>query len=94
MDDGEVKPSIDTSSSIIVQQRKTIEGLKSLNEMHQSRLKSFTTIVNTLVRSCAAFQSILIENDMLPKDLAQNIFPVGEAFDRDVNSYLNELPHF
>ena len=81
MDDGEIEPSIDTFSSVIVKQRKTIDGLKCLNEMHQNRLKSFTTTVNTLVRSCAAFQSILIENDMLPKDSAQNLFTIEEAFD-------------
>jgi len=90
----EIEPSIDTSSSIIVQQRKTINGLKSVNQMHQNRLKSFTLTVNTLVKSCAAFQSILVQNNMLPKDLANNMFPLGDAFDSDVDQYLKDLPQF
>ena len=90
----EVEPSINTSSSIIIQQRKTIDGLKSINQMHQNRLKSFTNVVNTLVKSCATFQSILIAKDLLPKDCANNLFPLGDAFDSDVDSFLNELPTF
>lgn len=90
----EIEPKIDTSSSIIVQQRKTIEGLKSVNQMHQNRLKSFTLTVNTLVKSCAAFQSILVQNNMLPKDLTNNMFPLGDAFDSDVDQYLRDLPQF
>ena len=94
MEFDEVEPSINTSSSIIAQQSKTIDGLKSINQMHQNRLKSFTTVVNTLVKSCATFQSILIAKDLLPKDCANNLFPLGDAFDSDVDSFLNELPTF
>ena len=94
MEFDKVEPSIDTSASIIIQQRKTIDGLRNLNEMHQYRLKSFTTTVNTLVKSCATFQSILIQNNMLPKDLANTLFPLGDAYDSDVGNYLKELPSF
>jgi hypothetical protein len=90
----EIEPKIDTSSSIIVQQRKTIEGLKSVNQMHQNRLKSFIMTVNTLVKSCTAFHSILVQNKLLPKELANNMFPLGDAFDSDVEQYLKELPQF
>jgi hypothetical protein len=62
--------------------------------MHQNRLKSFTITVNTLVKSCAAFQSILVQNKLLPKELANNMFPLGDAFDSDVDQYLKELPQF
>ena len=56
----EIELIINTLSYIIVQQWKTIEGLKSINQMHQNRLKSFTLTVNTLVKSYTTFQSILV----------------------------------
>jgi len=57
-------------------------------------LRSFTGTVNTLVQSCAAFQSILIQNNLLPQDKANNIFPLGVTFDDDIESYINELPKY
>ena len=59
--------------------------------MQQSRLRSFTETVNMLTRSCSTFQSILIKNNMLPQELANNIFPLGVAFDDDIKSYLSDL---
>ena len=90
----EIEPHIDTSATMIANQQKTINGLRGINEMHQKRLRSFTGTVNTLVQSCAAFQSILIQNNLLPQDKANNIFPLGVTFDDDIESYINELPKY
>jgi hypothetical protein len=89
--DDEIEPSINSSASTIVKQQKIIDGLRSINEMHQSRLTSFTTTVNTLAQSCVTFQNILIKNNLLPQENANNIFPLGVAFDDDVKRYINEL---
>jgi hypothetical protein len=48
----DIDPHIDTSSSIVAQQCHTINGLRSINEMQQKRLKSFTATVNTKDGNC------------------------------------------
>src|SRR5215216_5537343 len=58
-----MEPHIDISSSTIVRQRKTIDGLCSVNEMHQKRLKSFTSIVNTL---------FCVPNNFTPEQVASH----------------------
>ena len=90
----EIEPTINSSASTIIKQQKIIDGLRSINEMHQSRLTSFTTTVNTLAQSCVTFQNILIKNNLLPQENASNIFPLGVAFDDDVKRYINELSKF
>jgi hypothetical protein len=90
----DIEPHIDTSSSVIVRQRKTIDELQSINEMQQNRLKTVTSTINALVKSCAAFQSILIQNNMLPQNLANNLFPLGKTFDSDVERIIKDLPKF
>ncbi|CAI2198894.1 17266_t:CDS:1, partial [Funneliformis geosporum] len=47
-----------------------------VNEMQQKRLKSVTSTINTLVQSCSAFQSILLNANLLLKEQAATFFPL------------------
>ena len=53
----EVVPSIDTSSSVIIQQRKTIEELKAVNKMQQNRLKTLLLLSIHLSSPVALFKA-------------------------------------
>jgi hypothetical protein len=82
---------IDTSKSTIVFQKDTNKSLIEVCQQQQQRITTLTETINTLVNTCATFQSALLKNNLISVHDTHTFLPLNSAPDQQVLGNLNNL---